>query len=134
MPAVWLTFRTDLRSRWLAWAAMGALIGLLGGLVLAAAAGARRTEAAYPQLVAASNQADALIFDTEPNPQVPPISSTRVESLTQVAEAGHLRAFETRDRLTPSAARPVTPTWRPPESAARTWCPDVPSALASGAK
>jgi hypothetical protein len=101
MPAVWLTFRTDLRSRWLAWAGIGVLIGLLGGLVLAAAAGARRTEAAYPQLVAASNQADALIFDTEPNPQIPPISSARVESLTQVAEAGHLRAFETREPVNP---------------------------------
>ena len=101
MSAVWLTFRTDLRSRWLAWAGIGALIGLLGGLVLAAAAGARRTEAAYPQLVAASNQADTVIFDSQPNPQVPPISSRRVESLPQVAEAGHLRAFETRESVNP---------------------------------
>jgi hypothetical protein len=101
MTAVWLAWRTDLRARWRVWAAVGVLIGLLFGLVLAAAAGARRTDRAYPQLVAASNQADDLVFDSEPNPQVPTINGARVESFGQVAQAGHLRAFEVRESVDP---------------------------------
>jgi FtsX-like permease family len=101
MPAIWMAFRADLRSRWRAWAGVGILIGLLSGLVLAAAAGARRTDTAYPQLVAASDQASEVVFDSEPNPQVAPISGARVESLPQIAQAGHLRAFVTSESVNP---------------------------------
>ena len=44
MAAVWICFRAELRSRWRAWVALTLLVGIAGGVVLAAAAGARRTD------------------------------------------------------------------------------------------
>ena len=41
----------ELRGRWLSWAALVLLVGLAGGVVLTAAAGARRTDSAYPRFL-----------------------------------------------------------------------------------
>lgn len=57
MP-VWLIAHAGLRSGWRSWLALAVLTGLIGGLVLAVAAGARRTDAAYPALVAWSRAPD----------------------------------------------------------------------------
>ena len=43
------------RSRWRAWLGLAVLIGLAGGATAEAAAGARRTETAYPRFVQAQN-------------------------------------------------------------------------------
>jgi hypothetical protein len=51
MDAVWLALRADLRQRWRALLSLALLLGLIGGVVLTAAAGARRTETAYPRLL-----------------------------------------------------------------------------------
>jgi hypothetical protein len=48
--AVWLRLRSELRARWRAWLGLALLIGLGGGATVAAA-GARRTETAYPRFV-----------------------------------------------------------------------------------
>lgn len=61
MTAVWLVVRAGLRARWRAWLALALVAGVLGGLVSAVAAGARRTDAAYPALVAWSRPPDDLI-------------------------------------------------------------------------
>jgi len=53
MRAVWLRLRSELRARWRAWLGLALLIGLAGGAALAAAAGARRTETAYPRFIQA---------------------------------------------------------------------------------
>jgi ABC-type antimicrobial peptide transport system permease subunit len=53
--AIWLTLRADLRRRWRPVLALALLLGLLGGVVLTAAAGARRTDTAYPRLFAWAN-------------------------------------------------------------------------------
>ena len=45
--AVWLVVRTVLRARWRSWLLLAAVAGLAGGMVIAVAAGARRTDAAY---------------------------------------------------------------------------------------
>jgi hypothetical protein len=50
MAAVWLLVRSVVRRRWPALIALAMLIGLAGGVVLTAAAGARRTATAYPRL------------------------------------------------------------------------------------
>ena len=47
MGAAWLTLRADLRRRWRPLLGMVLLIGLVSGVVLVAAAGARRTSTAY---------------------------------------------------------------------------------------
>jgi hypothetical protein len=52
MTPVWLVVRAGLRARWRSWLVLAVLTGLAGGLVTAVAAGARRTDAAYPALVA----------------------------------------------------------------------------------
>jgi ABC-type antimicrobial peptide transport system permease subunit len=53
--AIWLTLRADLRRRWRPLLALALLLGLLGGVVLTAAAGARRTDTAYPRLLASAS-------------------------------------------------------------------------------
>jgi ABC-type antimicrobial peptide transport system permease subunit len=55
MPTVWLELRADLRQRWRALLSLALLLGLIGGVVLTAAAGARRTDTAYPRLLSWAN-------------------------------------------------------------------------------
>lgn len=53
--------RAELRSRLRSWIALALLAGLGGGLVITAAAGARRTESAVPRSAAASNFSDVSV-------------------------------------------------------------------------
>ena len=55
MATVWLALRSDLRQRWRALFSLALLLGLIGGVVLTAAAGARRTDTAYPRLLSWAN-------------------------------------------------------------------------------
>ena len=48
MNAGWMFLRAELRRRWRAWLALALIVGAFAGVVEAAAAGARRTDAAYP--------------------------------------------------------------------------------------
>ncbi len=50
-----------LRAGWRGWAALALLIGLAGGAVLAATAGARRTESAFPRFLRETNAARVLV-------------------------------------------------------------------------
>jgi hypothetical protein len=51
----WLVTWIEMRARWRALASLALLLGLVGGVVLGAAAGARRTDSAYPRLLAWGN-------------------------------------------------------------------------------
>lgn len=51
MAPAWFVLRADLRQRWRPMLAMMLLIGLVGGVVLTAAAGAERTDTAYPRML-----------------------------------------------------------------------------------
>ncbi len=51
----------ELRARWLSWAVLALIVGLAGGVVLTAAAGARRTDSAYPRFLTAYRASDALV-------------------------------------------------------------------------
>ena len=62
MIAGWLVLRAELRRRWRTWLMLALIAGLFAGAVQAAAAGARRTDAAYPSLVAWSHPPDALLY------------------------------------------------------------------------
>jgi ABC-type antimicrobial peptide transport system permease subunit len=55
MTTVWLVLRADVRRRWPALLSLALLLGLIGGVVLTAAAGARRTDTAYPRLLSWAN-------------------------------------------------------------------------------
>lgn len=59
--AVAYCVRADARRAWPSWLALGLLVGLAAGSVMAAAAGARRTESAYQDLRSETNAMDAAI-------------------------------------------------------------------------
>src|SRR5207237_9608592 len=68
MTAVLLRVRADLRARWRSWLGLTLIMGLAGGAVLAAAAGARRTDSAYSRFLRSSRGPDALVFrSTDPS-------------------------------------------------------------------
>jgi hypothetical protein len=55
-----MRLRAELRIRWRAWLGLAVVIGLAGAVAAAAAAGARRTETAYPRFVQAQNGYDLI--------------------------------------------------------------------------
>lgn len=55
MSALWLRARSELRSRLRSWVGLAIIVGLVGGIAIAAAASARRTETAVPRSVVVSN-------------------------------------------------------------------------------
>jgi hypothetical protein len=59
--SVALAFRAWLRQRWRAAVGLALLLGLISGVALTAAAGARRTATAYPRLLRWSHAADVLV-------------------------------------------------------------------------
>ncbi len=56
----WILVR-QLRARWRSWVLLAVLVGLTGGVVFTATAGARRTDSAYSRFLAASRAADLLV-------------------------------------------------------------------------
>ncbi len=61
MDAVVMRLLAERRGRWREWTGLALLMGLLAGVVLTTAAGARRTETAYPRLLEDVSAADFLI-------------------------------------------------------------------------
>jgi hypothetical protein len=70
LRAVGLVFWTQLRHRWRSWLAISILIGLVGGVIMAAAAAGRRTESAIPTFVA-DHGFDAEVYSTQSSPKIP---------------------------------------------------------------
>jgi ABC-type lipoprotein release transport system permease subunit len=62
VTAGWLVLRAEFRARWRTWLILALIAGLFAGVVQAAAAGARRTDSAYPSLLAWSDAPDAMLF------------------------------------------------------------------------
>ena len=94
MATVWLRLRADVRLGWRTLAALALLLGLVGGVVLTAAAGARRTDTAYPRLLswASATQVDILPFSGEPAPRyyaamarLPQAAAVSAQILYQIA-------------------------------------------------
>ena len=77
-----MRLRAEARSRWRVWAALAVVIGLAGGVVLAALAGAARTESAYDRFLDWSNANDLVLFNA-----ADPVDFDRVEELPEVEEA-----------------------------------------------
>jgi hypothetical protein len=92
MGSVWLGLRVDARLRWRALVGLALLLGLIGGVVLAAAAGARRTDTAYPRLLRWASAAQVLVFPTGTSPggfsgalrRLPQVASMSTASLYQM--------------------------------------------------
>lgn len=60
--AIGLWVRNEIGRRWRALVALGVFAGLVGGLTLAAIAGARRTSTAYERFREATGRSDAIVF------------------------------------------------------------------------
>jgi hypothetical protein len=67
MGAVAMVLHVRLRQHWKSWLALAALVALVGGFVMAAAATGRRTAAAFPGFVARHGY-DAIVYSARPLP------------------------------------------------------------------
>jgi hypothetical protein len=72
----------EMRARWRAWTVLVLLVAVAGGLVLAAIAGASRTESAYPRYLKASKASDVLVA-----PDVPTLGGY-FDALARLPDAG----------------------------------------------
>ena len=63
--AVLMRLRADLRTRWRALLGLALLLGLVGGVALTAAAGARRTDTAYWRLLGWANASQVIVIVTD---------------------------------------------------------------------
>ena len=61
MSVVWFWLIQDARARWRTWVLWTALVGFGGGIALTAFAGARRTDAAVPQMLTYSRPDDGSV-------------------------------------------------------------------------
>jgi hypothetical protein len=115
MAAVWLVIRTLLRARWRSWLVLAVLAGLAGGMVIAVAAGARRTDAAYPSLIAWSAAPDALVAPGRE--RVPQVSEAAAVTAYGVLSPAVLDVYAPADSRVPGtfwhrkllAGRPADP-------------------------
>ena len=89
MTVAWVFLRAELRRRWRTWLSVALLAAAFAGVVTAAAAGARRTDSAYPRLLAWSNAPDMLIVSYGPAFAPPPRAA--LARMPQVAAVGYVR-------------------------------------------
>jgi len=95
-----MAFRAKLRHRWRSWLAIAVLIAVVGGLVLAAAAAGRRTEAAFPQFVAAHG------FDADVYANRPVAKVARLPGVTSAIEL----VSSVNGQPTCDCTHPINPT------------------------
>jgi hypothetical protein len=80
-----MRLRSELRTRWRSWLGLALLIGLAGAAAVATAAGARRTETAYPRFVQTQNGYD-LITGGFPGRIDPARALAKMEALPEVGQ------------------------------------------------
>src|ERR1700733_5489166 len=107
MESLWLTLRAELRRRWRPMLGLSVLLGVIGGVVLTAAAGAERTDTAYPRLLQWARAAQVQLIpnsDTVPTkyfaalgrlPQVAAMSTMGLYQATLPGRGSQLTPVET---------------------------------------
>ena len=105
MGGVALRVRSDLRSRWAAWLALALLVSVFVGGVAAIAAGARRTDSAYPRFVHQTRAPDLFVFNS-PDPSFARLTPAALAALPQTRRSAPCRTttWPARPRW---ACRPV---------------------------
>ena len=86
VTAIWVRAFAEVRARWRTWLGLALIVGVGGGIVLAALAGARRTESAYPRFAQAQRAADVLIAGSSAFGIGSGVDLDDVEALPQVDE------------------------------------------------
>src|SRR6266542_86425 len=94
MSAIWMRARSELRSRLGAVVALAVIVGVIGGIVIAAAAGARRTESAYPRLLQAKHALDVVVDVTAGDRAVGQRVLGEIERFPQVAVYSHVEVAQ----------------------------------------
>jgi hypothetical protein len=92
MTAVLFRFRANMRARWRSWVGLTLIMGIAGGTVIAAAAGARRTDSAYSRFLKSSRAADAFVYGS-PDPSFSHITQEQVASIPEVATTASIVGF-----------------------------------------
>src|SRR5919198_833938 len=90
MTAALLRARAEIRGRLVAVLALALIVGAIGGVVIFAAAGARRTETAYPRLLQAEHAMDLVVDASGRDPKVLEQVLLRAERLPQVAASARV--------------------------------------------
>jgi hypothetical protein len=80
----WYRLRAGIRHDWAGYLAIAMIVGLVGGVAMASVAAARRTQSAFPRILAASNASN---LDVDPGPY-----SARV--VDQVSHLPRVRSAE----------------------------------------
>jgi hypothetical protein len=102
-----MVFRAELRRRWRAWLALALIVGAFAGVVEAAAAGARRTDAAYPGLLAWSDAPNLLLFSfPDASGTFAQFSPREAAAIPQARQAAILAAYPV---ASPAAAQVIAP-------------------------
>lgn len=103
MSAVWVRMRAELRTRWRAWFGLALFVGLFGGAVIAAAAGARRTDTAYPRFLESQNASDGFVGLGFVDPCCADFTFDQIKSIPQVATAVQVQFYAAEPGLLVSA-------------------------------
>jgi putative ABC transport system permease protein len=93
MGAVWMRVRAELSHRLRASIGLVLVIGLAGGLVIASAAGARRTSSTYEKFRAAQNTAQTGIANSPDEFGFASVDFDKAEQLPQVIESARFSFF-----------------------------------------
>ena len=93
MGPVLVRLGAEFRSRWRSWLSMALLLGVVGGAVLAVAAGARRTDTAYPRFLEAVRAYDVGVFQFTSQEGFATIDFAAVARLPQVAESVRINFY-----------------------------------------
>src|SRR5688572_22646993 len=92
MGAVRLRVRAEIRDRAWSWAGLALVVALVGGVVLALAAGARRTDTAYARFLERYPPSDYTIAESS-DALTSNLDLEQVRDLPQVAQAARVRAY-----------------------------------------
>lgn len=91
--AAWYRFRATLRRRWSGYVGLAVLVGLVGGVALAAMAAARRTDSSYPDFLAGTNPSDLIVQPTTLPPYAPGFLSGQLARLPHVSHVETAAGF-----------------------------------------
>lgn len=91
MAAVWYRFRAEMRTRWIATLGLAVIVGLAGGVVFTALAGARRTDTAYDRMVDEARSWDVLVLPDSGNDSA--LDPDEVARLPMVESFGYFPAI-----------------------------------------
>jgi hypothetical protein len=91
LRVAWYRLRATFRRRWGGYLALALLIGLIGGVAMAAMTAARRTDASYPTFLASTNLSDLLV--------VPQANSYAPGLVKGLAALPHVRSVEAGDQF-----------------------------------